>query len=275
MDVSIIIVNYNTQNLLRNCLNSIFEKTAGIKFEIIVVDNNSSDNSVNMLEEEFGRVKLVKSSENLGFGRGNNLGLEQAQGKYILFLNSDCELINNAIKIMFDFMEKNQNCGACGGNLFDENKNYNMAAGNQGYLKDKIITSTLLKLIFRKRYNEIRYFEENFDRTKIAEVGFIIGADLMIKKSVLDQIGSFDQRFFFYFEEVELQHRILKAGYKIFFIPQAEIYHFEGKSSDNSTRKLIRQRSEYLYYKITQGFLAEMIVRFVTLPKYIKLLLRS
>ncbi len=274
MDVSIIIVSYNTSQLLKNCLNSVFEKTQGLNFEVIVVDNDSKDDSCSMLERDFSQVKLIRSKENLGFGRANNLGMEQAKGKYLFLLNPDCLLINNSVKILYDFMENNSDCGACGGNLYDENLEKHDSFGMQTLLKDKIITHTPLKFIFPGKYKKLRGYKKDFDRTKDGEVGFITGADLMLRKSVIDEVGNFDQRFFLFFEETELQNRILKAGYKIFFVAESQMYHFEAKSP-NPRKKLFMQRSEYIYFRITQGVLAEITVRIISLPKHLKYLLRT
>lgn len=274
MDVSVIIVNYNTKEFLKNCLSSVVEKTSDINYEIIVVDNASSDSSCDMVKKEFPQVNLIESKENLGFGRGNNLGIKKAKGKYVFLLNSDCEIKNNAIKILFDFMENNPDCGASGGNLYDKNNNYNAALGRQLPLSEWIITHSALKFIFPKKYNYLRGYQESFDRTKTEEVGFITGADLMIKKSVLDGVKAFNPIFFMYFEETELQWRIKKAGYKIFFVPESQIYHFEG-GSPTPKKRLLMLRSEFLYFRLTQGKLAEITARIISIPKHFKLLLKS
>ena len=120
MDVSIIIVNYNTQELTLQCLRSVYEKTAGISFEVIVVDNASSDDSVKQVRIEFPQVILIESPENLGFGRANNLGFENSTGDYIFLLNSDTLLINNAIEILWRFLNQNFDIAIVGGQLFEE-----------------------------------------------------------------------------------------------------------------------------------------------------------
>ena len=120
VDVSVIVVNYNTLELTKNTINSVIEKTRDLNYEIILVDNASTDGSVEFFEREYtDKVIFIKNSENLGFGRANNKGIEISKGKYVFLLNSDTLLINNAIKILFDFMEKNKDCGICGGNLYD------------------------------------------------------------------------------------------------------------------------------------------------------------
>ncbi|MGL5902335.1 MAG: glycosyltransferase, partial [Cetobacterium sp.] len=124
MQVSIIIVNYNTLELSKNSIESIFEKIQNIEYEIILVDNDSQDGSKEYFSKEYykSRIKLIQSEKNLGFGKANNLGINIAKGKYVFLLNSDTLLINNVIKILFDFMEKNKSVGLAGANLYNENK---------------------------------------------------------------------------------------------------------------------------------------------------------
>ena len=128
MDISIIIVNYNTKKLIKNCLKSVFEKTQGINFEVYVVDNNSRDGSCEMIEQDFPQVKLIKNTKNKGFGAANNIAIRESNAKYVFLLNSDTILLNNAIKIFFDFMEKpeNQKISCCGGNLYNKNMLYGL-----------------------------------------------------------------------------------------------------------------------------------------------------
>ena len=122
MQVSVIIVNYNTKELTKQAIRSVFDKTEGVEYEIIVVDNDSKDGSVEELKKTFqDKITVIESKENLGFGRANNLGIKQSKGKYVFLLNSDTELINNAIKIFYDYMEQNMQVGVCGGNLYNKN----------------------------------------------------------------------------------------------------------------------------------------------------------
>lgn len=209
MDVSIILVNYNTKYVTLDCLKSIYEKTFGIEVEIIVVDNASIDGSVSAIREQFPEVKIIENPENIGFGRANNVGVLNSCGKYVFFLNTDTVLINNAIKILFDFMEKDSSVGVCGGNLFDEKMKYVHAYGSFDSPLDMFLRISGLRYIFKRQLN-------NLNREVLQEVDQIIGADLMVRKSVLDQVGLFDRRFFLYFEESELQFRIKNTGYKIF-----------------------------------------------------------
>ncbi|MDR2406843.1 MAG: glycosyltransferase family 2 protein [Bacteroidales bacterium] len=221
MDVSIIIVGYNTKALLKQCLISVFEKTQDIDFEVIVVDNASCDGSQQMLKEDFPNVLLIESPENLGFGRANNEGIKIAKGRNILFLNPDTLLLNNAIKILSDYLDENELAGACGGNLYDE------------FMKPTLSYAMKFPSISEKLriYKLLNWKNREFNSTmKTMEVACIIGADLMIRKSVLDEVGIFSDRFFMYDEELELCFRIHKARYKLISVPFAKIQHLEGKS---------------------------------------------
>ncbi len=253
MDVSIIIVSYNTRELTKQCLESVLKKTEGIDFEIIVVDNNSQDSSGQMLKKEFPNVKLIESEKNLGFGKANNLGIDAAIGRNIFLLNPDTILINNAIKILSDYLDKNENIGICGGNLYDEEM-------NPSYSFDKIpslLQEINILLGNPNKLNKNRNFNFTF---KPMEVGYITGADMMIKKSLLDKIGYFDPDFFMYYEETELTWRIKKSGYKIINIPNAKIIHLEGKSFNCNLDKIKRiLTSRKLFFKKTHGNLYRLI----------------
>jgi GT2 family glycosyltransferase len=245
MDVSIIIVNYNTQALLRQCLKSVLEITKNIVFEIIVVDNASIDGSQQMIKKEFSNITLIESYENIGFGQANNLGAKSASGKYLFMLNSDTILKNNAIKILFDFIDKNQKAGICGGNLFDENKK-----PTHSYSALPGIIQELKRLFL---IPNISYFNRT---NNPKEVGYITGADLMIRSDIFNILNGFDPDFFMYYEESELTYRVKKAGYKVYNIPQAEIIHLEKKSfSDNDRRIGMIFKSCKIYYKKTHKWL--------------------
>lgn len=244
MDVSVIIVNYNTKHLLENCLNSLLEKTREIIFEIIVVDNASSDGSSEMMQLKFPLIKLVESKENLGFGKANNLGSKYASGNFLFLLNTDTLLLNNAMKILFDFMsnESNVDVGACGGNLFNEDLTPNFSYS---------INFPTLKSIFSYR-SRLPFLQnnENFNNTGEAkDVSIIIGADFFVRKKIYDKIGGFDPSFFMYVEDGELCYRIKRLNYRIVSVPMAKIIHLQGKSSSNSFKLQMEFMGYLIYFK--------------------------
>lgn len=255
MDVSIIIVNYNTCSLLRDCINSIYEKTTEVSFEIIVVDNASIDDSCKMLAKKFPQVKKIISPQNLGFGRANNLGIEKAQGKYLFFLNSDTILLNNAIKYFFDYCElSKEKIGALGAILKDSSQknihSYGPFITIKGLLFDTF--SKYLKPFGLHFQQNILYPDSIKD---FKDVDYITGADLFIPYEVVKESGAFDPRFFMYCEEVDWQKRMQKAGYKRRIIQGPEIIHLEGGSAISDSRawsysrlkNIFISRNKYIY----------------------------
>lgn len=242
MDVSIIIVNYNTKDLIKNCINSIYKHTKDVDFEIIVSDNGSVDGSIEMIKSEFPNVILIENGSNLGFGTANNRGLAIAKGKYIFYLNSDTLLLNNAVKYFYDYWEtspEKDNIGALGCNLLDENLS---VSDSYGIFPN--VNETIIELI-RANYGLFKYFfkkvifKKNIGITripkkfdfKIGAVDIIIGADLFMKN---DEFAKFDEQIFLYHEEMDLQFQLKKEGKKRLLIEGPKIIHFEGQSSPDS-----------------------------------------
>lgn len=265
MDVSVIIVNYHSAGQVIECINSIFEKTKGIAVEIIVVDNASGDEDVSILKDTFGKnITLIVSKENLGFGKANNLGAASASGKYLFLLNPDTILVNNAISILWNYMENNPKCGVSGGNLyapgmmpapsyclkFDDLETERKNASWKQIVGDKI------KQKFNAKFGskEVLYKDTFNHDGKIRKVAYIFGADMMLPKTLFDGVGGFDPDFFMYAEEEELSWRITQKGYSIMSIPDAQIIHLEGvtvKPQNTFSERQFRMRMDgaMVYYK--------------------------
>lgn len=269
MDVSIIIVNYHTSHLIIDCLKSVYEKTNGITFEVIIVDNASGDGYDKLIETAFldKNIKFITLPENIGFGRANNAGFKVANGRNVLCLNPDTILINNAVKILSDYLDANPDVGACGGNLYDEHMKpalsfRRLLPGIRWEL------SELCHLIPEKiLYKGNSHF--NFS-DKVITVGYITGADLMIPQRILNSVNGFSEKFFMYYEETDLCKRITKLGYSVKNIPLAKIQHLEGKSfsSEGTFNPLKIERSEhgrYTYYKHNLSILHRFIANFIYL----------
>jgi GT2 family glycosyltransferase len=228
MDVSVIIVNYNTVKYLTDAIDSVFEKTKDIEFEIIVVDNNSSDNSEFILKEKYGgRIVYLRLAENVGFGRANNIAATAARGRNLFLLNPDTILLNNAIKILSDFLDKNMHVAVCGGNLFDEARRPACSFCRLFPSIADELNRLFLNLPARVLYGRNVIF--NYTNKPI-EVAFVIGADMMVRKNIFDELAGFDRDFFMFFEEIDLEYRMHKSGYKVISVPDAHIVHLEGKS---------------------------------------------
>jgi len=244
MDVSIIIVNYNTISLLLNAIYSIFSKTEGIEYEVIVIDNHSSDNSKTILDENFGnKVVYFPLEENIGFGRANNEAIKIAKGRNLFFLNPDTLLLNNAVKILSDFLDNNERAGCCGGNLTDVDGNPVLSFGRFYVPSVFDAINQLFTLIPEKIFFGKNSFY-NFNDKPI-KVKYITGADLMIRKQLFESLHGYDPDFFMYYEETELEYRAIKAGYDVYCVPNSRITHLEGKSLSNNNDK-------YRKYSISQ-----------------------
>ncbi|WP_297062973.1 glycosyltransferase family 2 protein [uncultured Duncaniella sp.] len=239
MDVSIVIVNYNTKLLLKDCLDSIQSKTLGCHYEIIVVDNASKDDSVDMVKCEYPNVILIESNENLGFGRANNLGTKQAKGKYLFYLNSDTVLLNDAVSEFFRFAESaEEKLGALGCILTGPD-------GNTCHSYGKMITPGYeLKTAIARylRFLKPRWLTMPDKVKKPLSVDYITGADLFVPREVFEKTRGFDPDYFMYCEEVDWQKRMDNLNLKRFIIPGPEIIHLEGGSDTTKTKSWSKSR---------------------------------
>lgn len=271
MKVSIILVNYNTKEMTKACIDSIFEKTKGIEFEVILVDNDSHDGSQEVFAND-RRITFVEAGGNIGFGRANNMGLTKATGEYIFFLNTDTLLVNNAVKLFYDFCEssKDKKIGGVGCLLqnADGQRIHSFAPfptlGRE--LRDFFIAPICKK--FHWAYHR---YDTTRDDTKKDwfYVDYATGADLFVSCKVIDECGGFDPDFFMYFEETEMQHRWSRAGYPSTIIKTPKIIHLEGGSVKigqlkfNHRQFLFGLRSKNLYFKKTQGLISYILYRII------------
>lgn len=237
MTVSIIIVTYNTRQMTAECINSIFEKTKGVDFEVVLIDNASSDGSKEFFEKD-SRIKYVYSDENLGFGRGNNLGYKYAVGKYIFLLNSDTLLVNDAISEMYKFMENApDDVGCCGCVLQNREGNrihsYHLDFPTLGWMFKEVVCYSFPKLYNPYKRDERRALQNAYP----LEVKQITGADLFIRREVIEKCGMFDPDFFMYYEETEMQYRFFTRGYTSLVIDSPKIIHLVGASSQSRGKR--------------------------------------
>ena len=245
MDVSIIIVNWNTKKLLLDCICSIYETVKNISFEIWLVDNASSDGSVEAVKQNYPDVKIIQNTKNLGFAAANNIALERMCGQYALLLNTDTILTNGAVEDLFDFMEKNQDAGmACGQLLNQDGSKQNSIANFPGILS-LLCNESLLQILFPRKFPGKRR-----EYKKPVEVDSCIGACLMVRKKAMDEVGLLDKRYFFFFEETDWAYRMKQAGWKIYFVPSAGIFHIQGQTvGHNAGSRIMFYRSRYIYFK--------------------------
>lgn len=233
MDVSIVIISYNTCGLLRDCLASVREKTSGIDYDVFVVDNASQDDSCEMVERDFPWVHLVRNPDNRGFAKANNQAIPMAQGEYILLLNSDTILENNAIKQMHEFMQMHLHAGVCGPLLLNED-----GTVQQSMDTHYSVTNMIARLIMGthrnwwRRGQGNRYHPNDFDYSKLYQLtdGWLTGAALMIRKSALAEVGLLDEHYHFFMEDADWGLAVTRSGWETWFVPQAQITHLLGGS---------------------------------------------
>lgn len=239
MDVSIIIVNYNTKKMTLECINSIYEKTEGVSFEIILIDNGSTDGSKELFEND-NRIKYVYSYENMGFGRANNVGMMLANGDFFFLLNSDTLLINNAVKIFYEQAIKLQQKAFLGCWLVDSNDLPTHSGGDIQTIKS--ILWELCKSYIPGRHEGDRAIQKSTDA--LYKIGYVTGADMFFHRSLYEQTHGFDCHYFMYSEELDWQRTTSKQGIYSFIINGPKIIHLEGGSQLTDKKDLNIDRFE-------------------------------
>lgn len=243
MDVSIIIVSWNVKPYLQQCLRSIFRYTKDISFEVIVVDNASRDGSADMVATDFPQVKLIHNLKNRGFGAANNQGLAVATGQYIVFLNDDTEIQENIfltlVKRFQNDHDATKKIGVLGCRLVNPDGSQQDSVRAFPKVFDQTIVLLKLHHLFPQVLN--RYLQKQFDYTLEQKVEQVMGAFMFVPKSVLKIVGGFDEAFFNWFEEVDFQQRILRAGFTVQYTPVVSCVHVKG-SSFGQLSKPISQR---------------------------------
>ncbi len=268
-DVSIIIVNWNTADLLKACLESTLKEAGYLNIQIIVVDNASADNSVDLVKKEFPDVKLITNTHNVGFAVANNQALPLCEGEYILLLNSDTKLTTNCLTGMVEFMRKNLKAGACGPRILEiRRKARVLSAGYQPTLRTVFNHYFGISPLFPKKkfFRGIHLFENWLDKDNAVEVEWLTGACLLIRSEVIKKVGKLNERWFMYAEDWELCDRILKSGWKLFFLPYLFVEHYGGASVEkNKSVNTLWIKNLVDYYKLRNkpGFLENITFKII------------
>ena len=261
VDISVVVVNWNTRELLKNCLASIADTAAGLAYEIIVVDNASQDGSQEMVRQFFPNVRLIANDENKGFGVANNQALRMMGGRYALLLNSDTILTSGAIRELLSFMDGHAEAGMVCGQLLNSDGSKQHSFASFPTLFSLMMNTPFLEYLFPQSYPSKRY-----QYNAPIEVDSAIGACMLVRKTAMDNVGLFDERYFFFFEETDWAYRMKQAGWKVFHVPAAKIYHLQGQSIGPAIRSRIEfYRSRYQFFQKWHGpayFLAVRAVIF-------------
>ncbi|MFA5133699.1 MAG: glycosyltransferase family 2 protein [Patescibacteria group bacterium] len=235
MTLSIIYINYNTRGLLKQSLKHLFLMAPALDFEVIVVDNNSSDGSVEMIQKRFPQVRIIESKENLGYSKGANLGIKNCNGKYVAIFNPDIFIMKGSLEAMVNFLDNNISVGAVGPKLENADKTLQYSC----YKFPKIYTPLLRRSFFgetapgRKELN--RYLMKKWSHSESREVDWLLGGALVARKSALVDVGYFDERYFLYFEDTDLGKKLKKRGYKVIYLPSAKMVHLHRRESADTT----------------------------------------
>ena len=267
MKLSVVIVNYNVRYYIEQCINSVERATRGkdIETEIFVVDNHSADNSVAYLRRRFGkRIELIESNHNLGFARANNKAIRESTGEYVLLLNPDTFVGENAIREVIDFMDAHPRCGAVGVKM--HNSDGTLARESRRGVPTPLVS--LLKMLgFSKRY-----YMSSLSWDEPGRIEVISGAFFMVRREALDKVGMLDKDFFMYGEDIDLSYRIMKGGYENWYVP-ANMLHYKGESTQKSSFRYVHvfYQAMIIFFRKHYGHLSFLI----TVPIRVAIYLRA
>ncbi|MFC1738370.1 glycosyltransferase family 2 protein [Planctomycetota bacterium] len=241
MDVSIIIVNWNTRNILHNCLRSVYQQSKNVNFEVIVIDNGSTDSSVAMVQSEFPDVIVIGNPENRGFAAANNQGIAAAKGRYILLLNSDTIVLENSISNTIRFADANPDAAVVGCRILNPDRTLQLTCFMFPLVLNMLLSSTYLYKLFPNN----RFFGRErmtwWQRDNVKEVDVVTGCFMLVRRQAIEQVGVMDEQFFMYGEETDWCYRFKQAGWKILFTPGAQIIHIHGASTEQIKPQMILQ----------------------------------
>ncbi len=258
--ISIIIVNYNGKEHLINCLKSIYNITQDIKYEIILVDNCSTDGSIEAIQQSFPGVIILSQTKNHGFGKANNIGAKQANGDLLFFVNNDTIFTQNILKELEQYIIKNQTIGALAPLLLNKDLSIQLSYSKYPSLINEFITKRKMK--YR--------LPATADLT-IKEVDWVSFAAVMIRREVFEKINGFDERYFMYFEDIDFCFRLRQCGYKIIFYPRCSLFHLCGGSMSLEITKKIRheyRRSQLLFYSLYRSKFELLLLRIYLILKF-------
>lgn len=228
MKLSVCIVSWNTKDLLKKCLASIYKYPPKCEFEVFVADNASADGTASMVRTEFPQVILIQNTENIGFAAANNREFELAKGRYLLILNPDTEIFGGSIDVLVDFLDTNADAGVVAPKLLNSDGSLQRSCMGFPTVGAMAMRQLFLEALLPFNPYTKKYLMSDFKYDMLTEVDQPMGACLLIRKEIIDRIGPFDNGYYMFFDEVDLCFRIKKAGWKIFFDPSSSVMHHGG-----------------------------------------------
>ncbi len=267
MDVSVIVVNWNTRDLLIECLESLIPEIKPFKAEIIVVDNASTDGSPAAIEKLFPQIKLIRNTTNLGFAKANNSGLDISTGKYICLINSDVKLLRDCIENMYKYMEDHQSIGILGPKILNPDFTIQPTCKEYPSLWNNFCSAVFFHKLFpsSKLFSGelVHYFK--YDSPRKCDI--IVGTFWMVRKKALDTVGCLDENFFFYGEDVDWCKRFWSAGWEVVFFPGASAVHHSAASSAAAPIKyyIEQRRAKITYWEKHNGIISVLGIKLIVL----------
>ncbi len=265
VDLSIVIVAWNVRDLVLDCLASIRDARLKLSYEVILVDNGSVDSTVQQVSEQFPEVRVIALPKNIGFGAGNNRGLEQMNGRHAVLLNSDTIVLEGGLERCVAYLDAHPDVGVVGPQLLNPDRTRQNCIHNSPTLVSEIVSQSLLRRLFPRRYPSKR-----IEYTEPTEVEAVLGACLFVRKEVIDEIGMIDEDYFFFLEETDWCHRIRARGHRIVHLPDAHVIHLYGESTKKKVPLRTRiefHRSRYTFYRKNRGTLAYLTMSVVVVLK--------
>jgi GT2 family glycosyltransferase len=251
MKLSIVIVSWNVKDILCDCLDSIVRSSTAFAYEIIIVDNASTDGTADHVRKKYPSICIIENSENQGFARASNQGALQAQGQYLFFLNPDTILFDDTLSRLVEFMESNPDIALCGPRIQNDDGTLQESVRNFPSWRGAFYRYTILKYLGLFKSHFQRWHNRGFDYNKQTDIDQLIGAAILIRKGIFEQIGGFDERYFVYYEEVDLCHRLKTGGYRMTYYPGVRMIHLGGKSTEQIPAKtrFMRLQSLLIYFR--------------------------
>ena len=253
--LSIVLVCWNNKSYLDACLKSLYETGLKYTFDVIVVDNGSTDGSQQMLAEKYPEVKVIQNADNVGLGKASNQGIEHTNGKYILLLNNDTIVNGKTFDEMIELLEQKPTAGAVGGKLLNPDGTIQAGYNYFSSLFQEFLVATRLGELIRPGYPAV------MNANEIRSVDWMGSACLMVRRSALAKVGLLDEGYFIYGDETDLQYRLKKAGWDIYFLPEATTIHYGGRSMNRWSRRKMVYRGKMLFYRKHYGAIQTFFLR--------------
>jgi GT2 family glycosyltransferase len=261
VDLSILIVNYKNSATLPDCLDSVYKTTQGLKFEVIVVDNDSKDTGLKTVQTKFPKIRWIQNNANQGFAKANNQAVAASKGKALLFLNPDTQLTENSTQSMIAQLKPDSATGAVGPKVLNPDGSLQYSCRTFPTVWTSLFNRySLISRFFPNNKHTTRYLMTDYDHKKSREVDWVSGCCMMVPKSAFEKVGGFDEKYFLFNEDVDLCHTLKHHGYKTLYFPQAKIYHDITSSNRKVPQQIILKRHQGMSHYIDKHFIGNPIL---------------